>query len=73
MSDDLPSDLQQNIHQYGLSAAWNILLNVSILCVQFKYDKGAYLTHVVLGYIIFLATYGFILQILAPFSFNVTL
>jgi len=70
---NLANNYQTNIHAFGLTAAWSVLLNVSIVFGALRYDKVAALTHAIFGFIIFILTYICILYILIPYGFNVSL
>lgn len=70
---NLANNYQINIHTFGLTAAWSVLLNVSIVSGALRYDKIAGISHAVFGFIIFVLTYICILYILIPYGFNISL
>jgi len=68
-----PSNYQMNVHQIGLTVTWCFLLNFSVLCALLKYQKAAIIIHSVIGGIMMVMTYVFVLYLLAPFGFFVTI
>ena len=62
---------QQNAHQMGLTVAWSLILNISVIAAVLKYDKRLVAVHALFGWIILILTYVMILILLIPYGFNV--
>lgn len=69
---DLADGYQSNIHALGMTAAWSLLFNITVLCGALRFDKAAALAHTIFGWIIFIMTFTFILYLLAPYGFNLS-
>ena len=66
---DGPNEFDILIHQYGNTATWTFLVNVSIILALLKFSRLAAFVHMLIGLTIFVTTYVFILWFLIPFGF----
>lgn len=67
------SNYQGNVHQCGMTVAWSLLLNVTIVAAILRHDKVAQIMHLIGGWAILITTYTMILMLLIPLGFNVGL
>jgi hypothetical protein len=58
------------VHQIGNTLAWSFLYNFAVLFALLKYRKTAMILHTILGIVIMIMTYIFVLYFLVPFGFN---
>ena len=68
---DVATAYEQQVHQNGQTVAWSILLNVAIMAGALRYDRVAAALHAVLGVMVLILTYTFVLYFLIPYGFNV--
>lgn len=64
-----PSNFDILVHQYGQSLTWCILLDLTAIFALMKYSRLAATLHAILGIVILLLTYFFILWFLIPYGF----
>ena len=62
-----------NVHQDGMTVAWSFLINIGIIAGALRYYKLALVLHSLCGVLNFIITYTFILYVLAPYGFNISL
>ena len=67
----LAHSYQINVHQMGLTVAWSLILNISVIAAVLKYDKRLVAVHALFGWIILILTYVIIFFLLFPYGFNV--
>jgi len=51
MTETIPFDHKTNtfIHQWILTAVWSLIINISVIAIQFKSKKFVFLIHFILG------------------------
>lgn len=69
MSDEDPTDFDILVHQYGNTATWTFLVNLTIILALLKFSRLAAFVHMLIGLTMFVTTYFFVLWFLVPFGF----
>ena len=71
MSSQQATNYEGNIHQVGLTVAWSLIINASIISGALRFDSVAAMTHIIFGWCLLIYSYILVLYFLIPYGFNV--